>query len=146
MKFSKVPANRSEYETFAYNWIGFVGSAIPLQWATPNPADPFRERFTRTVLSRTDFVYYLPGIGGGQPATVDAITLIPATTYYVTGAPTIYWNYLDTATTPTRAAYAAMVAADIATPASYSIVAEDSRVHRWLGNIYERSTRYVKAI
>ena len=43
------------------------------------------------------------------------------------------------ATSPTRTAYAALIAAGT------EIVAEDSRLTRWQGNMWLRQTRYVVA-
>lgn len=49
------------------------------------------------------------------------------------------------ASVPTRADYETWIAADKADVTSFSIVAEDSTLSRWQGNIYRRTTRRVKA-
>lgn len=49
------------------------------------------------------------------------------------------------ATIPSRADYEAMILADAEDPTSFSLVAENSTIERWMGNIYRRTTRKVKA-
>ena len=44
------------------------------------------------------------------------------------------------ATTPSRAAYEALIAAN-----AYNIIVEDSTLERWAGNFWVRTTKYVKA-
>jgi len=65
---------------------------------------------------------------------IDAFTPVDST-----GADIISGTSLNTSTKPTAAAYAAMINKNT------QLVAQDSVRRRWLGNIYERQTRYIPA-
>lgn len=65
---------------------------------------------------------------------IDAFTPVDAT-----GADIISGTSLNTTTKPTAAAYASMINRNV------QIVAQASVRRRWLGNIYERQTRYIPA-
>ena len=134
--YSKVPADRSEYETYAYNFIGF--------WIPPSIGgigSIGRDRFTQTVMSRLDYTYAL--------ATPPAV--IEAQAYIVVDEPTLKLDYLFFAdnindSEPSVEEYRLLSEGTDGTnifAAGKGIVAEDSRITRWQGNIYERVTRYV---
>ena len=65
---------------------------------------------------------------------IDAFTPVDAT-----GADIISGTSLNTSTKPTAAAYASMINRNV------QIVGQASVRRRWLGNIYERQTRYIPA-
>lgn len=65
---------------------------------------------------------------------IDAFTPVDAT-----GADILSGTSLNTSTKPTAAAYASMINRNV------QIVAQASVRRRWLGNIYERQTRYIPA-
>ena len=144
--YSKIPANRTEYSTYAYNYIGYWGS-LWSQTVQSNSVNG-RERFTKTSLSKTLYTYYLPGVTVGITTPSD-IAVVESQKYYVASSNNVMTDILadspvTPASVPTRAAYEALITAD-ASAGSFSIVAEDSKLIRWRGNIYERSVVYVKA-
>jgi hypothetical protein len=143
--YSTKPASRDEYESFVYNFIGYYGGAGQTNITG-------RNRFTRNVMSRLAYAYYIPGLGGGEPANVAAITLIAAQKYVWTGTTNdsdwLAATPFSPVTDPTRTAYEAVVAggAGLGTGAAAGeIVAEQSIVRPWRGGIYERVTRYIMA-
>jgi hypothetical protein len=132
------PQAWSDYDTHAYSFIGLFGTfGINVIEVTG------RERFTETVPSRRLHDYFLVG-PGGDFADPSQIPILPAQQYYL-GSPTLTLDYLadsppfNQATSPSRSAYLAMV------DAGAEIVAEDSSIQRWMGNIWERVTRYIVA-
>ena len=143
--YSTKPAERSEGESFAYNFIGFYGAAGQTNITG-------RDRFTQTVLSRLAFKYYIPGIDGG--ITTEADIPIIAAQKYVWDGTTNNTDFLaetpfSATSDPTRTEYETLMAGGtgIGTGANAGeFVAEQSIVRRWRGNIWERVTRYVKAL
>jgi hypothetical protein len=134
--YCKVPVDRSEWESFAYNFIGY--------WIPPSQGgigSIGRDRFTQTVMSRLDYTYAL----GTPPAVIEAQQ------YTVLGYPNLKLDYLQfnsniNDSDPSVEDYELLSAGTDGTNifvAGTGIVAEDSRVTRWAGNIYERVTRYV---
>jgi hypothetical protein len=134
--YSMVPADRNEYETFAYNFIGF--------WPSPGiygMGGTGRDRFTRTVVSRLAHHY----------AITTPPIVIRAQDYFVTGSDTLKLDWLfpaaytyhssDQDGSLTVETYQGWV-----TSGTHEFVAEDSRISRWQGNIYERVTRYIYAL
>jgi hypothetical protein len=159
--YARIPSARNEYESFAYTFPGFVATLAQRQttpWALPSGThtavdDPGRSPKTESVTSRLLHEYFLVG-ANGQYDTADDIPSTPAQTY-VYGAffgsnaggdvpdrllwpATTILGYVN-GTSPTKEAYKALVTA------GSEIVAEDSKLKRWRGNIYERVTRYVVA-
>lgn len=135
-RYATIPATRDEYETFAYHFIGFYGV-----WGINVTTVTGRDRFTKTVVSRLKHEYFLCATGQTYE-TPDLIPIIPAQAYEFNGIATDYLGDsppFSVASDPSRTEYEAWIAAGT------EIVAEDSRVSRWLGNIYERVTRYVVA-
>jgi hypothetical protein len=121
-----------------------------------------RPREQRVVTSRVLNEYFKVGPGAPYATSGEILRvtaqryiaggLIPVTADYIMDAFSIY-----PATTPSRTTYtgwAANAAANqwqtgpVANPGSLppgQIVAEDSRITRWMGNIWRRQTRYVLA-
>jgi len=137
--YCKKPADRDEYESYAYNFIGYFG-VFGLSVVTSVTG---RDRFTETVTSRLAHKYYIPGIDGGITTAAD-IPIIASQTY-IYGSTTNNVDFLADdapfadATTPSRTTYEGWVGG------GSEIVAEQSIVRRWNGGIYERVTRYIKA-
>ena len=131
--YCKVPANRSEYETFSYNFIGF--------WIPPSVGgigSQGRDRFTQTVLSRIDYAYALTT----PPA------MILAQQYTIASDATLKLDFLFYAANINDSnlsveAYQTYISSTHTNIATQGIVAEDSRISRWQGTIYERATRYI---
>jgi hypothetical protein len=136
--YAKLPTAFNQFETTNYNFIGFFGT-----FGINNTAVTGRDRFTKTVTSRVYNEFFRVGAGETY-ATPDLIPIITAQTYYI-GSPSQLTDYLgdddvlDTASTPDRTAYEAMISA------GSEIVSEDSRLTHWLGAYYLRQTRYIKA-
>jgi len=130
--YCKVPSDRSEYESFAYNFIGF--------WIPPSVGgigSQGRDRFTQTVISRIDYTYAL--------ATPPAVILGQQYTVLDHNDLKLDFIYFDANVNDSNISvegYQALMAAET-NIATDGIVAEDSRISRWAGNIYERATRYI---
>lgn len=159
--YARIPATRYEYESYAYTFPGYVATLeqrLTTPWALPSGTftatdDPGRRPLTESVTSRLLHEYFLVGANGQYDAASD-IPAIAAQTYRygayfgVNAGGDLPDKLLWPATTilgavngtsPTKEAYQALVVAGT------EIVAEDSKLRRWRGNIYERVTRYVKA-
>lgn len=143
-EYAKVPAGRDEWETFAYQFIGLSG----VWGATTEPTG--RNRFTRVVPCKVSYAYF---IVTGDPAdtgptayeTVADIPLITEQEYYF-GTADYPTNWLadyptwTSSSTPSKSTYLGWV-----TAGTY-ICCEGSDLRRWRGPIFERVTKYVKAL
>ena len=155
--YAKVPAAWTEYSELAYNFIGYMGVfGINVETATG------RERFTKIVPMKICHDYWIANgtsqtdpIAGGTGVTITTAGNIPriqGTLYTEAGYPTLLTDYLKdsppfvTASAPDRTAYEAYISTDAATATSYSIVVETSKLDRWMGEIWHRTTTYVKAL
>lgn len=148
--WASLPPTRNIYEDHAYNFIGL-----------DNPAFT-RERFSRTVSSRLQFDYFI-----FDPANLTGLNVWPAGPRLdaVTGANPdglllaeqkyLYANLIDEVDSLSDNQGGGAVTPDQTTP-SYSdyvgflnngaeIIAVGSILRPWLGNIYERRTRFVRA-
>ncbi len=143
-QFATIPEPLSDYESFAYQFIGLKGTGNPpynQYW--DNPGDG-RDQFTDTVVSRMLYEYFLCAAGETYPTPQD-IPIIPAQPYTLVDNEDAVINYLLpfgvylSDTIPTLEDYRAMIVA------GDEIVAEESRVERWAGNIFRRITRYIIA-
>ncbi len=95
-----------------------------------------RDPRTDAVTAWVSFDYYVPGITPGISNVADINTYDPELIIDVNGKETL--TYTDT-TTPSRTDYQALVAAGTL------IVAEKTTIKRWMGDIFEASTPFVKA-
>ena len=136
--YAKVPDTYSEPGgNYAYNFIGYFG-AFGLNVTTATG----RERFVRTVPMRIQRDFFL--VDGDTIPTPFDIPVVEAQKYYSVDED-VEVDYLGDSdilaneTTPSRTDYQAMIAA------GDEIVAEDSRLTRWMGNIFMRETLYIKA-
>lgn len=148
-RYAKVPDAHDEFETYGYNFIGIWGTFTPGVAIITG-----RDRFTKIVQSRLANIYYLIGTGGTY-ATAGLIPIIPAQLYYYGANPLLNLDYLTdsppfaVASNPSRAQYQTLVNAavsDVWTTTNGQIVAQESSISRWMGNIWRRTTRYVLAI
>ena len=130
-RYATIPATRNEYETYAYTFVEIIRAT---------GGDGTRGPFTKRVVSRVEYAYYMVGAGGSY-ATVGDIPLVDGfrPQQDIWGSP-IDVEFLSQTTDPTSDAYLALVAAET------EIAVEDSEVRAWMGNIYERVTRYVVAL
>lgn len=145
--YAKKPSSHTEFETYGYNYIGFYGAfGINTTSATG------RQRFSFVARSKVVYDYYLIAATGGDYTAVTDIPIIDATLYLVQAGSVLYTDYLAdsppfaTATSPDRTTYEGWMTTDAGTASSFSIVAETSQLTRWMGNIWQRRTRYIKAL
>ena len=145
--YAKVPDSHDEYESYSYSFIGFIGV-----WTVGNLSSSVqatgRPRQSIVVTSRVQHDYFLVGSGGSY-ATASLIPIIKGQRYLaaVPGpSEPLYVDYLwdiggglANASSPSRTEYNAMIVAGT------EIVAEDSRLSRWMGNIFLLQTRFVVA-
>lgn len=96
-----------------------------------------RASFSQTVASRIDFAYYLPGVTPAITTTDDIPIIQPTSFSQIVDEYGERTGTLSEYTTPTEAAYRALFGTWVA--------AEPSSISVWMGNIYERVTRYVRA-
>jgi hypothetical protein len=134
--YAKVPDTYEEPGgTYNYNFVGFYGI-----FGFVTEAVTGRSRFRRTVPVKIERAFY----NTDDPET--DIPIIQAQRYYYASNPNLDLSYLADsppfveATTPSRSDYEDMISNE-----DY-IAVEDSRVSRWLGNIFMRETMYIKAL
>lgn len=148
-RYAQKPDPHDEYETYGYNFIGIWGTFTPGVAIITG-----RDRFTKVVQSRLANIYYMVGTGGDY-ATAGDIPIIGAQIYYYGTNALLTVDYLTdappfaVATNPSRAQYQSIVnfaVTDKWTTANGQIVAQESSIARWMGNIWRRTTRYVLAI
>jgi hypothetical protein len=139
-KWCTKPGTHDDYENYAYNFIGFYG-----RWGIGEISASGRDRFTKVVLSRIANIYYVIAASGGDYTAASGIPNIDVQRYVVNGT-IMEMDYLadappfTTATNPSRTTYEGWVSGGT------EIVAEESNVHRWMGPIWVRRTRYVVAL
>lgn len=171
--YCKVPATRSDGGCISYPFIGFTAQTTIVGSVSTTLAG--RPRFTEVVNARIQHDYYLVGSGGTYtdqtliPINIEQRYYVPygniaissgtttftplyaagSTLAILTGNQTDYLNDNVTvsgvafsapqASVPSRSAYTAMMIA------GSEIVAEPSKVVRWMGNIWDRQTVYILA-
>ena len=167
--YARVPDPYDEFESYAYPFIGFQGLTLSgSQWDTLITG---RQRQQWVVTSRVRHEFFKVGPGGSYP-TAGQIPIVFAQQYvvgdfagFVGGMPVDYitdaggigatnWG----ASVPSRTQYGAWMAAaksrgwasDVAviyngTGIGGQIVAEDSRLTRWRGNVWLRQVRFLLA-
>lgn len=146
--YARVPDSYNEPGgNYAYNFIGFFGVfGINVTTITG------RDRFTRNVPVKVVKDFFLVDADTGTPGgdiydDWTNIPTIPALRYYYASNPELDVDALadsppfSVATTPSRTQYQDLIDAD-----AFNVVVEESRLTRWMGNIYMRETMYVKAI
>jgi len=144
--YAAVPAQHVDYETFVYQfpgYMGFLANPATLLTDTPGSFPVGREPFSDSVTSRIVTDYYLCASGQAY-TTPGAIPTVPRLKYYYTTADQEAKYLADNPpyavqSTPSRATYSGYVTGGT------EIVVEDSKLDRWMGNIYQRRTRYAVA-
>jgi len=163
-KFATVPPTRNEIEQFAYNFIGYADSTTGVT----------RSRVTLNVQSRVQYDYYIfddldilstPLFPNGNRLDVStglspSNFILPPTYYWQDAAgiaQNIYTDSLDddaastppNPTVPSYTAYTSIIKTDGSASTSNGLaaelVAEASTLTRFMGNIWERKTRFVIA-
>ena len=116
------------------NLISVIGE---ITWFYVQKAFPGRDPLTQVVASFIQMDYFRPGVSNGIASDADIPILIPT---IITGGDGKQTNTYGDDSFPTLPTYQALVTAKT------RIVAEASTVKLWMGNIFERATRYVVAI
>ncbi len=137
--YAAVPPTHDEFQSYIYNFIGFLGAYVVYN-GTTNILQNGRERFSRRVTARITNEFFL--VGSGQTYTSAALIPVISGQSYYAGSINAYYNadYLwdggsgVAATVPTRSDYQTMIAT------GEELVAEDSTLTRWMGNIWKRET------
>lgn len=138
----------TEWETYAYNFIGYYGmTGINVAYVTG------RSRRTRTVLSKIVHNYYLCTSGQTYTTPGALSAIINRATQYYYGTVDTPVDYLTDSpfaptTTPSKATYQTWVADAVSNKWAATtgiLTAEDSRIERWMGDFYVMKTRYVLA-
>lgn len=145
--YATIPASLDSFETFNYRFIGFLGAGTPPYSQYTVQVGDQRDPFTKTVVARVTADYFLCATGETYETPTD-IPVNEAQKYTFDGQPNSPIEYLvdagtnpfATATEPTLPDYRDMVTDED------EIIAEDSTLERWMGNIYVRKTRRVKAL
>lgn len=159
-KYAQVPDSWSEInKTLVYNFIGFWGVILANSNGNLNSSEVAgRPRRSRAVNVKAQHDFFLVGPGG--LASEFFISVSSETKYY---SPSIGLDlqpveidYLtDTvmggttlvaSTTPSMSTYRGWMASDAASGDSFSIIVQASNITRWMGNIFQRETLYIKAI
>lgn len=153
--YAKKPADYDDFESFAYQFIGFAGnfqsvvvSGAGVGAGAGSVLVTGRPRRTQIVSSRIANAFFHVG-GSGEPATPADITLIKAQRYLTTGASAGYdVDFITDAVGPIPATDPSRTDYDTLVTDETEIVAEDSRLERLFGsgNFWVRKTRYVVAI
>lgn len=126
--YAVTPSQRTEYTNFSAQFPGMTFGA--------NRRDPL----AATSQAKITYDYFLVGT---LPTLAQESRVTITGTY---NQPLLSGNvYLRGFTIPTVASYNAMIAADAASSASFSITAEPQTISRWEGNFYERRTINIKA-
>lgn len=140
--YARVPDSYSEPGgNYAYTFIGFYGV-----FGINVTAITGRDRFTRNVPVLIERDFFLVGPDETYEEFGD-IPINSAQRYYYGSTPELDVDYLaddppfTEATVPSRTQYEALIAAN-----AFNIVVEDSIIIRWMGNIYMRETRTIKAL
>jgi hypothetical protein len=158
--YAAVPASYDEFESFAYSFIGFMGTVMNYSGFGGGVFNAMvvtgRVPQAFVLNSRVHHDYFMVGAGLTY-TTAGAIPSVLATRYYAPvlygGTPEICLYLWDTfgaiaATNPSRTTYNGWVTDATSNQwaaTTGQLVAEDSRLTRWWGNIWLRETRYVLA-
>jgi hypothetical protein len=163
--YMRVPATWSDYDVIQYLFPGYPGYAAPPGPGLTNSRNPYsplggvRCRIQYDYFVFTPDTFPLTGVkdSAGNDITVvgieSDIPILPRQAFYQIANPTIFYDppsvvpagglFLGglyyTESVPNRAAWDVMVAAGT------EIIATDSQIKRFAGNIWERATRYVVA-
>lgn len=142
--YAKLPAQHTEYETIIYTFPGFLsGGGI---------GDAYfegRDPVTEPTTCKTVFDYYLLASGTVSPPkynTVEGMPIVAAFRPYWTGNTSNY-TPLWLANNPPFTVASVPNVTDYLTKVTNGdwIAIEPSQIARWMGNIFVRRTRYVKA-
>lgn len=153
--YAQVPANRDDYESYSFQFPGLLGTGLPPYNQYWIALDDGRDPFTQVAVCRVRSEYFLCATGETYetPSDIPILTGIKFTLEsntdaridYLLADATGYWSDSD----PSKEEWIALAAGGtgIGTGSNAGeFIPEDSTVERWMGNIYCRKTRYLKAI
>jgi len=154
-RYATVPADRDDYETFGYTFPGLydVSAAPPYNQYWVAEVDGGRDPFPDKVNSRLHHEYFLCKADETYE-TPDEIPIIQGLEFTLTTNANVRQQYLlpegvfGADSVPSREEWEALIAGStgIGTGAAAGeFVAEDSDIVPYMGNIWCRITRYVKA-
>lgn len=163
--YARLPAERDEFESYVFTYPGMIGSTLTFSGGPAITIDAGRESFSTRVTARLhmDFwhVGFSPGIKTPQDIPIiEAFEPVINTGVAGVGLRGFKAALLGSNTVPTAQEYATrMRTSTVAAPVSpfgfpsfpivtgaFEIVAEDSVVSVWMGNIWQRVTRYVPVL
>lgn len=128
-RYATVPATRIEYQADPYVFPAVFDAIGSDSWRIAPLA--------MSVTHRVEYSYYL--VGSATYPTVDDIPLVLKFAPLFSVSIPVEVDFVNPSTVPTASAYLDLV------DDAEELAVEDSDLHIWLGNIYERVTRYVKA-
>lgn len=129
-RYATVPATRNEYESFAATFPAIFDAV---------GSDSYRTLpLSLKVVARVEFRYFHVGTDPLYPTVAD-IPLIERFSPVFSVSIDAEVDFVNPGTVPTVTDYLAMV------EDGDEIAVEDSELRPWMGNIYERVTRYVTA-
>lgn len=127
--YAKIPPTWDDGGSMNYHFVGYIFGN------TSGSNTEARDSFVDAVPVRLQKDYFLVG-DGGYDSILD-IPLLQAQEYYGVGGPGYPVRMLGGISTPTKDDYIEMIGTEI--------VAENSSLAHWNGNIWERTTPYIIA-
>lgn len=142
--YAKIPSQHTEYETILYTFPGFL-SGGGIGSAYFEGRDPVTEPTTCKIV----YDYYLLASGTVTPPkynTVEGMPIVAAFRPYWYGNASNYTPLWLADSPPwTVASVPDVTAYKVKIAAGDWIAVENSQISRWMGNIFVRRARYVKA-
>ena len=114
--------------------VSFIGDIGPITITGVQRADVNQPSYTKQVMSRVDYTYFVPGVNCNSVNDIPIIQELQIIDDATGGRV----EYLSETTTPDLDSWYDGMANN------EWFVVEPSVVRRWMGEIYERSTRYVR--
>lgn len=133
--WATIPSQTIDYETFAYTFPGYAASGMT----------PGRVPISNQVTSKIVLDFYLVGSGGSYTSAADIPVTFGQTYVYGVWSGSVAAEYLNGDSVPTITTYKGWVTTDAATASSYTLEAHDSILEPYVGNIWRRLRRFVKA-
>lgn len=140
-RFANVPQSRNEWESFNYTFPAFTTTL-----------GKTRQAFNLTYRSRVQFDYILVGTGTTN-ADISAITIFPPLMLFADEATATTAMLLQGPEVPLQDPVVGVSVGSLPTASQYQgwvltgkeVVVEGSILRRWMGNIFERRTRFMVA-
>ena len=154
--YATIPANRDDYDTFTYTFPGLYSTGDgnpPYNQYWESVTGEGRDPFPDTVTSRVKNEYFLCATGQTY-TTPSAIPVIQGQEFALDSNANARMYYLLPEgefvgdSTPTREAWETLAAGGTGLgsgAAAGEFIPEDSKLENYMGNIWVRKTRYIKA-